>query len=158
MKRLILLLATPVIFGACGFQPVYAPAASSAEYGSIIIDDIPGRSGHALRKALMQQLAPGLPGFNNATLTVTLDEKLARLAFRPDQAASRTDVRATGRYVLATQDNAISGRVTAETSFNVPDAPYGDIAAQTDASQRAMNLLAQRIVSDIQLQLAQQDK
>ena len=148
---------TPTLFAlftltACGFQPVYAPGAV-ANTGSIAIDDIPGRSGHMLRKALLQQLAPGVPGIENATLTITLDEKLVRLALRPDQAASRTDIRATGRYVLATSDNAISGLVRAETSFNVPDAPYGDIAAQTDASQRAMDLLAGRIVSDIQLQL-----
>ena len=153
---LISLIAFPAL-AACGFQPVYAPAGSSLQRGSVVIDDIPGRSGHVLRKALMQQLGVGLPGLENARLTVTLDEGLQRLALRPDLAASRTDIFVTGRYVLATSDNAISGRITAETSFNVPDAPYGDISAQTDASERAIDLLAQRIVSDIQLQLANQE-
>jgi len=154
MRRFLIPLFVFLLVGACGFQPVYAPSGSSADRGNVAIDDIPGRSGHALRKALMQQLAVGLPGLESSRLTVTLDESLRRLALRPDLAASRTDIFVTGRYVLATSDNAISGKISAETSFNVPDAPYADIAAQTDASQRAIDLLAQRIVSDIQIQLS----
>ena len=49
---------------------------------------------------------------------------------------------------------AVNGSVDVETSFNVPDAPYGDIAAQTGASDRAMRLLAKRIIDDLRIQLS----
>jgi len=51
-------------------------------------------------------------------------------------------------------DGTISGSVKSDTSYNVPDEAYGDIAAQTDASKRAMRKLASAIVDDIHLQLA----
>jgi len=152
MRQIPVLLAA-LVLAACGFSPVYK--SGEAANASIIVEEIPGRSGHILRKALLEQLAVGLPGLEDgATLTISLDEDLRRLALRPDQAASRTDIRAEGNYVLAFPDNAISGEVNVETSFNVPDAPYGDIAAQIDASDRAMNELARRITDDIRIKLA----
>jgi len=154
MKHVTLLFA-PILLTACGFSPVYKSGAA-ATGASIVVEEIPGRSGHVLRKALLQELAVGLPGVEDATLTVSVDEDLRRLALRPDQAASRSDVSAEGRYVLAFPDNAISGVVEVETSFNVPDATYGDIAAQIDASERAMSKLARRITNDIRIKLAAQ--
>lgn len=140
---------------SCGFQPMYAGGETS---GPIAVEQIDGRTGHALRKALIQELAPGLPGLEGgATLTVILDEDLRRLSFQPDEAASRTDVIGEAEYVLATADTAISGKVRAETAYNVPDAPFADITAQIDASERVMTILARRLVDDMRLQLAQEE-
>lgn len=151
-----LFLAFTLLVSACGFQPVYAPNASAAATsGYITVEPIRGRSGHILRKALQQELAIGLPNVTeSARLNVTLDESLTRLAFQPDGAASRSSVVARGRYSLAKQSGAVNGSVDVETSFNVPDAPYGDIAAQTGASDRAMRLLAKRIIDDLRIQLS----
>jgi len=90
-------------------------------------------------------------------LSIELETKLDRLAFQPDQAASRTDIKATADYVLTTGETAISGKIRAETSYNVPDAPFADISAQIDANERAMSLLSRRIVDDIRIKLAQED-
>ena len=150
MRHLIFLLCA-LATSACGFSPVYSGSTVPA---SISVDDIAGRSGHELRKALIQELAPGLPGIEKARLNVDLDDDLERLAFRPDASASRTDVKATGKYVLVLGDETISGTVRSETSYNVPIEPYADIAAQTDAFKRTMRKLAREIVDDIRLQLS----
>ena len=145
-----LILTGPL--AACGFTPLYANSASG---GQIHVEQIDGRSGHALRKALIQQLAPGLPGLDGpATLTVEMSESLKRLTFKPDEAASRTDVIARVDYVLVLDGDAISGKVMVETTFNVPDEPFADIAAQTNASERAMSLMARRVVDDMRINLA----
>ena len=149
MRKLAFILSA-LALTACGFSPVYGAGATSS---NIVIEDIPGRSGHELRKALIQELAAGLPGVDSASLNVDLEEKLARIALRADAAAARTDIRATGKYVLVLNDTTISGRVRTETSYNVPEEPYGDIAAQVDASKRAMRKLAGAIVDDIRIQL-----
>ncbi|MEM1088537.1 MAG: hypothetical protein AAGH90_12490 [Pseudomonadota bacterium] len=137
---------------SCGFQPLYADGQAT---GRVTVEQIDGRTGQALRKALIQELGPGLPGLEGeATLTVILDENLARLALRPDEAASRTDVIGKAEYVLATADTAISGEIRAETAYNVPNAPFSDITAQIDAGERLMTVLARRLVDDIRLKMA----
>ena len=87
-------------------------------------------------------------------LTVKLDDQLSRLAFQPDGAASRSSVLARGIYTLQGESVSARGDVEVETGFLVPDSPYGDIAAQTSASDRAMRMLAKRIADDIRLQFA----
>lgn len=148
------LLIGTLALTACGFQPVHSSTIGAGVASSNIrVTEIPGRSGHALRRALVEEFAAGLPGIENATLTVTLNESLRRLAIRPDEAAARTDIIATTRYVLDTGDDAISGEARAENSFNVPTSAFGDVASQTAASERAMTLLAQRIADDLKLKL-----
>ena len=153
MKQLVLAFA---LFGltACGFQPVYAPDSSGS---SIVVEPIEGREGYELRKALLLRLGAGLPGVDDgAVLSIELDQNLSRLAFQPDQAASRTDVIAVADYVLTTSDGAVSGKISAETSYNVPTEPFADIAAQVDATERVMTLLARRMVDDMRIKLTRE--
>lgn len=141
-----------LVLSACGFTPLYASGPNS---GSINVEMIEGRAGHALRKALLQELAPGLPGVDGgATLTIQLTDNIGRLALQPDEAATRADIIASANYVLAYADTAVAGNSTAETSFLVPDAPFSDIAAQTDATDRAMLVLARRIADDLRIKTA----
>lgn len=159
MKRLIAALiavSCAAALSTCGFQPVYAPVNGKlAEGGLIDIDAIAGRPGHMLRQALLQELALGVPGLSEpVVLTVNLNDQLTRLAFQPDGAASRSSVLATGSYALKGETVSVTGSVNVETGFLVPDSPYGDIAAQTSASDRAMRMLAKRIADDIRLQFA----
>ena len=161
MKRLIaalFLAASGTSLSACGFQPVYAPADGKyADAGLIEVEEIRGRPGHMLRQALLQELALGVPGLTEqVTLRVNLDDQLSRLAFQPDGAASRSSVLATGVYTMSGDTVSVTGSVNAETGFLVPDSPFGDIAAQTSASDRAMRMLAKRIADDIRFKFASQ--
>ena len=151
MKQFAIALLA-LTLSACGFTPLYAGGANG---GNINIETIDGRAGHSLRKALLQELAPGLPGVDGpATLSIELNENIGRLALQPDEAATRADVFANASYVLSYSDTAISGRSAAETSFLVPDAPFSDIAAQIDATDRAMLVLARRIADDLRIKTA----
>ncbi len=155
MKQLAAAL-TVLALGACGFQPVYGGGgARYAGAGEIDVAPIDGRAGYILRRALQEELAVGLPGLDGpATLEVKLENNLTRLAFQPDGAASRSAVIAESRYVLSTEGMSIAGQSDVEAGFIVPDAPFGDIAAQTGASDRAMRQLAKDIADDLRLQLA----
>lgn len=154
MKRLLIALA--LISPACGFQPVYAPSGgASFTAGNITVAEIPGRSGYMLRRALQQELAAGLPNLQgSATLVVKVDDNLTRLQFMPDGAASRSSYIARSTYTLSTGSMTLRGDANAETSFSVPDSPYGDIASQTSAADRTMRQLASRIVDDMRLKLS----
>ena len=139
-------------FSASGSTPLYADGAGG---GNIAIERIDGRAGQALRKALLQELAPGLPGLDGpANLSINLRERIGRLALQPDEAAPRTDIIVSARYVLAYDDGTLSGNSAAETSFLVPDAPFSDITAQIDATDRAMLLLARRSADDLRIKMA----
>lgn len=155
MKQLlpVLMLA---LCSACGFQPVYAPSSQNFTDGGLInIAAIDGRDGYMLRRALQQELAAGVPGLTEyVTLTIDLQSNLSRLALRPDGAASRSSVSARGRYLIEGENTRMTGQIEVETGFLVPDSPYGDIAAQTSASDRAMRVLAKQIADDIRLKFA----
>ena len=155
--RQILIAALALTLSACGFTPLYATNTTSSA-GLVQIEQISGRSGHILRKNLLMELAPGLPGIDGpASLTIELEEDLVSLALKPDEAATRTDIITSAKYVLVYADTALSGESEAETSFLVPDAAYSDLTAQVDASERAMSLLARRIADDLRIQLAKND-
>lgn len=154
MKRLLIALA--LALPACGFQPVYAPSATANLASSnVTVSEIPGRSGYMLRRALQQELAAGLPNLDGpARLEVKLNDYLTSLAFKPDGAAARSSIVAQSYYTLSTDTVSYSGGARTEINFAVPDAPYGDISAQTSASDRGMRLLASRIVDDLRLKLS----
>ena len=151
MRQLILLTAFALLT-ACGFRPVH----STADSGTIKVETISGRSGHALRKALLVELAAGLPGVTQgATLDVNLNERLTQLAFQPDGAASRSSVVATARYTLRVgPDNTVTGSVRSESTFNVPTQPYGDISAQVSAADRTARDLSRLIIEDLRIKLS----
>ena len=137
--RILLAVLSLALLGACGFQPVYSGASGYTGDSAILVDKIPGRSGYILRQNLQQELAIGLPGVENSgTLSVNLEEKLTRLTFKSDGAAARSSIIAEGSYLFTKDDSeTISGGLRAEVPFAVPKAPYGDVSAQTSASDRA---------------------
>lgn len=150
--RHFLVAALSFFLAACGFTPLYATGSGA---GDITVEEIDGRAGFALRKALLQRLAIGVPGIDEAAqLTVDLSTDFERLTLQPDESAARTDVTARAQYVLNMGDRVISGRVRSTTSYQAPDQPFADIPAQVDAEERAMTLLAQRIVDDLRLKAA----
>ena len=139
---------------ACGFTPVHSSTVGLGSPSSnITIPEIPGRGGHELRKALVEEFAAGLPGIETATFTVSLTERLNPLSIRPDEAAARTDFISIGRYVFDTGETVLTGTVRANTSYNVPFSVFGDVASQQAATKSLMSVLAQRITDDIKLKL-----
>jgi hypothetical protein len=149
---------------ACNFTPVYAPAAGSgvSVSGPIQINEIvasagsgvaPGRTGHFLRQELVRTVGQGLPGFASGVLDVSLSQTIRRLAFAPDQAASRSDFEGRAAWTLrsASGDILATGVATDRASFNFGDQAYGDLAAQSAAQERLAGLLARSIRTQMML-------
>lgn len=146
---------------ACGFAPVYGPGPAMANTGPIRILEIEanqsagaasGRTGHFLRQELVRTVGQGLPGVaGSAQLEVTLSQRIERLAFAPDQAASRSDYVGVASWTLRSPDGTLlhSGGVTERASFNFADAAYADLSAQTAAQERLATLLARSIRSQL---------
>lgn len=147
---------------ACGLTPVYGggQGAAFANNGPITINEIratatagaaPGRTGHFLRQELVRSVGQGVPGFSAGTLDVALRQSIERLAFAPDQAASRSDYVGTATWTLRAANGNIlgTGSVQERASFNFANAAYGDLAAQTAAQERLAALLARSIRAEI---------
>jgi hypothetical protein len=143
---------------ACNFVPVYGggQGAAYANSGPIQINEIiakasdrsaSGRTGHFLRQELVRSIGQGVPGFSSGVLDVDLTQQIRRLAFAPDQAASRSDYVGRAVWTLRGPNGDILGTGTVEdrASFNFGDAAYADLAAQTAAQERLANLLARSI-------------
>ncbi len=146
MRTAVLVLAFAVL-GGCGFTPLYGSGGQSAA-GAIDIPEIQGRTGHFLRQELVRTLSPGIPGLaGGGRLEVKIGEHIERLAFTPDQAASRSDYIGAATYTLTRADGVVAatGTVQEAASFNFADAAYADIAAQTAAQERLASLLARSI-------------
>ena len=153
MIRAALLALAFVPLAACGFTPVYGGGQGAAfqNSGPITVSEIPGRTGHFLRNELARIVGPGVPGFAQGNLEITLGQGIDRLAFAPDQAASRSDYVGNASWTLKAPNGATlaSGQVTERASFNFADAAYADLAAQNAAQERLATLLARSIRSEL---------
>jgi LPS-assembly lipoprotein len=145
MRKLILSVAF-LGLAACGFTPVYGSGGPGN--GPIAVDEIEGRTGHFLRQELVRTVGRGVPGVvGDARLEIDLTERISRLAFAPDQAASRSDYLVAATFTLygPNGDKLVVGAANEAASFNFADAAYADVAAQTAAQDRVASLLARTI-------------
>lgn len=155
MVRAALLALALLPLSACGFTPVYWPGPSLANEGPINVLEIEGRAGHFLRQELVRSVGQGVPGVAGAAqLEVTLKTNIERLAFAPDQAASRSDYVGNADWTLRAADGTLlhTGKVSERASFNFADAAYADLSAQTAAQQRLATLLAASIRTQLMVE------
>ena len=161
MIRAALLALAMVPLAACGFTPVYGGGQGAAfqTSGPITIAEIPGRTGHYLRNELARTIGHGVPGVPAANLDISLSQGVERLAFAPDQAASRSDYIGSATWTLKAPNGAVlaTGVVSERASFNFADAAYADLAAQTAAQERLAGLLARSIRSDVLIAAGRQN-
>jgi len=152
MIRAALLALALAPLAACGFTPVYGgQGAAFQNSGPINIPEIQGRTGHYLRNELAREIGQGVPGFPSGTLEINLSSGIERLAFAPDQAASRSDYVGTASWKMMAASGTVlaQGSVRERASFNFADAAYADLAAQTAAQERLASLLARSIRSEV---------
>src|SRR6185295_15763511 len=99
MIRALLIALAVLPLSACGFTPVYGTGPMMANAGPINVLEIEGRTGHFLRQELVRTIGRGVPGVKgSAQLEVDLKQTIERLAFAPDQAASRSDYVGTATW------------------------------------------------------------
>jgi len=100
------------------------------------------------RRELARTVSQGMPNVTQqAELTVTLRESVARLGYRPDQTASRSDYIGEATWSLVGVDGKTiaTGRVREQAGFNFADAAYADVVAQQAAQEKVAYMLARSI-------------
>lgn len=154
MRPLIASLA--LLAGACGFQPMYAPAGGGAAIGPVQIVEIDGKAGHVLKTELDRLLAVESGGAASL-LEITLREQVTPLGLRLDESATRAELRLIANYVLTPPANGrvMRGSLTTVVNYDIPVAAFGEIAAQDDARERAAETMAQRFRAELALRMAQ---
>jgi LPS-assembly lipoprotein len=154
MRTLALLVIACASVAGCGLRPAYGPQTMR---GDVSVGEIEGRTGYALRQELLRLLAAGIPGVPaEARLEISLQETINRLAFAPDQAASRSDYVGTASFRLIDGSGVTlaEGVVSDAASFNFADSAFADISAQSAAQDRLAGLLARSIRHSLLASLA----
>jgi LPS-assembly lipoprotein len=154
----ILLASLTLLLSACGFQPMYAQSAGAA-IGNIHVQEIEGKAGHVLKTELDRILAVEAGAGEATDLRITLEESVTGLGIRLDESATRAELRITANYVLTPPQGSgrqiMRGSVNAIANYDIPEAAFGEIAAQDDARERAAEVLAQRFRAELALRMAQ---
>lgn len=154
----VLIASLTLLVAACGFQPMYAPPGGGNAIGPVQIAEIEGKAGHVLRTELNRILAVENDGSPPMHLEVTLTEQVTPLGLRRDESATRAELRLTANYILTpVQANArvMRGSVFTVVNYDIPEAAFGEIAAQDDARERAAETMAQRFRAELALRIAQ---
>jgi LPS-assembly lipoprotein len=146
-----------LLLGACGFQPMYAPAGGGQAIGPVQVAEIEGKAGHVLRTELDRILAVESGAGTPSLLEITLLEQVTPLGIRRDESATRAELRIIANYVLTPPNNAqvMRGSVVTTVNYDIPTAAFGEIAAQDDARERAAETMAQRFRAELALRMAQ---
>jgi LPS-assembly lipoprotein len=154
--RVLTVAAMAALLSACGFQPMYAPAAKGG-LGAVALGEVSGKSGHSFRSEMNRLLDMERDDAAPRRLEVTVNERINRLGLRIDESASRADLIVTGAYKLfdTNGQEILNGQVTSIVSYDIPVQAFGEISAQNDARERAGVQLAEKMRAELSLLLAQ---
>ena len=147
-------MTSPALTG-CGFTPLHTQNAAgisaplpamTVNFGNTRAIGATGQKAEFLiRQALNDRMATGASAYN-LDLTTTLTR--VAIGLRGDDVASRYDMRLRVRYVLTHADTADvldRGLISATSTFNSPNDPYGTTAATDDATVRVAAEVADRL-------------
>jgi LPS-assembly lipoprotein len=150
---------------ACGFQPLYGQRGVSGgsaadELAAIRIAPIADRTGQMLYNELRDRLNPsGKPADPRYTLSVSVSETVAELAFRGDETATRANLTLLASYVLqrtvsesssGNDEVVTSGRARITTGYDILESQFATVVSVEDARARSVKALSE----DIQARLA----
>jgi LPS-assembly lipoprotein len=144
-----LFLLAPLALAACGFRPVYGPGQSGAALQNRVRMATPtDRSGFLLVRQLEDRL--GRAGDPAYLLALDLDTRVEGLGIDPEGNTDRANLIGVAGYVL-TEDTSgrelSSGVVNSFTGYSTAGSTVEVQAAQRDARERLMVILADQIVA-----------
>ncbi len=161
LLRAALILVACLAASACGFRPMYLPAAAgdpgaASELAAISVDVIPERAGQLLRQAMQERLERGTGGeARRFTLAVGLGIAAEGIGILADNSVTRVRLTGTVNWYLRATDPAktllTSGTARATDAFNVINQQYFFADLSNDAANRR---IVEVIADQITLQLA----
>jgi len=159
MMRLLAALILTVPLAACGLQPMYAGGASGAVargLSGIQVAAIDGRAGWLVRNALTDKLSASGDSTPRYRLDVRLDDQLESFGLLRDDTVGRERRTLRARYQLVDlASGAIMLDATAgsDAGIDVVSSDYATIAAEQTALENLAKDVADRIVTNVALQL-----
>ena len=148
----VALMTLAVPLAGCGFTPLYAQGATTAQMSAIDVEVDDARTGYLLRERLDDELGRDRAKQPAYRLEVTVAETRDPRGLGLDNTASRYELRVTADYALfaAGGTEALTrGKHEVLITYEAVDPPYAGIAAQQDSQQRAAAEAARRIRLDI---------
>ena len=143
------LLALPLALAACGFAPVYGPGgAGSALRGRVLVQEPTTQAGYLLTRQLENRLGRAPDPRFALDMTLLTDEE--GLAVNSAGDITRFNVLGEAGYALrdlGTGAVVTSGTVQNFTAYSATGSTVATLAAQGDAIERLMTILADQIVA-----------
>lgn len=140
---------TVAALGACGFTPAYGPGGAGTRLrGAVRLPDPSDADAFALNMRLSERLGPEVtPRYD---LAYTLRVAVLGQAITPEQVTTRFALNGTVQFTLtdrASGTRITKGAVNAFTSYSATGTTIATTAAESDARQRLMRMLADQLVT-----------
>ena len=149
MRRRFLLALPLLALAACGFEPVYGPGgAGTALQNRVLVDAPEDRFGYFLVREVESRLGrAATPRWGLALTTTTTEDGLA---IDSEGNTRRYNLLGTTSYALRDLDSGqivTSGKVESFTGYSATGTTVATRAAELDAQERLMVILADLVVS-----------
>jgi LPS-assembly lipoprotein len=157
MMRGLALLPLALALCGCGLQPMYAGGGSGAVaqgLAAVEVPPIPGKAGWLVRNALVDRLGSG--GSARFRLDVRLDDQLESLGLLSNDTIGRERRTLRARYQLvdlASGDILLDATAGSDAGIDVVGSEFATIAAENTALENLAQVLADRIVTRLALQV-----
>jgi LPS-assembly lipoprotein len=158
MKRILPLLAVPLLLTACGLRPVYGGGGQGAvaqTLGNVTVEPIEGKGGWLVRNALNDRLSAMRSGSGpRYKLVVKLDDDISGFGLRSDAAITRERRTLRARYQLVDETTGaqlLDDTAGSDAGIDVTSSEYATIAAEDTALERLSQTVADQIVTRLAL-------
>lgn len=159
MKRLAALLFCTVSLAGCGLQPMYAGGGSGAVargLSGVQVAAIDGRAGWLVRNALNDKLSASGDATPRYRLDVRLDDQLESFGLLRDDTVGRERRSLRARYQLVDLGSGtvlVDATAGSDAGIDVISSDYATVAAEQTALENLARDVADRIVTNVALQL-----
>ncbi|MWD28536.1 hypothetical protein E0K89_013710 [Aquicoccus sp. SCR17] len=146
-RRAFLTLLAAGGLSACGFTPAYGPSGGAGRLqGQVAVDAPDDRAGYLLVRRLEERLGRAAGARYELGAQVVIDEE--GLGISADQRTTRYHLVGEARYALRDAATGLvlqSGQVESFTGYSATGSTVATLAAERDALERLMTILADRI-------------
>lgn len=135
----------------CGFTPLYSASGFAHELADIRVSTGPERVDFKLQEALLDGMG-ARHAAGNLTLTAVPTITSMPLGAGADAIARRYSINVSADWSLHRDgeiEPVMTGTARSEASYDVPSGVYGSLTAELDAEDRAINMVANRIIVQV---------
>jgi len=164
MKTLNLFLPVCLLcmVSACaGFEPLYAQNTTMRRgLEQLSAEPIDGRAGFLFSQALQNGSGITTGKSGKYVLSTVLNTQRSNVGVRIDAVSTRARLSMTARYTVRDQQGhtLYQGSTYSDAAYDVPDQPYGALAAEQAAEETAAKILSEKVINDLAVFFAGMDK